>query len=80
MSAASSARIRELNDAFRRSFSGGRVLVTRGVAELDVNDQLEIFARVRTFLDFTDSNDPHGEHDLGAFEHSGTRYFFNRLL
>lgn len=28
------ARIRDLNDAFRRTFSGGRIMMTCGVAEL----------------------------------------------
>ena len=31
---ANAARIRELNDAFRRSFSGGKVVMTAGVDAL----------------------------------------------
>ena len=31
---------------------------------------------VRDFKDFTPDNDPHGEHDFGAVEHDGVRYFW----
>ena len=29
-----------------------------------------------SFEDFTPDNDPHGEHDFGAFEHAGKRIFW----
>ncbi len=28
------------------------------------------------FDSFTEDNDPHGEHDFGAFEHAGQRIFW----
>ncbi|MBL0001421.1 MAG: DUF3768 domain-containing protein [Sphingomonadales bacterium] len=31
---------------------------------------------VRTFNDFTNGNDPYGEHDFGAFTMGGERLFF----
>jgi hypothetical protein len=31
---------------------------------------------VRTFADFSPDNDPHGEHDFGAIEQDGVRYFW----
>ena len=37
-------RIRELNDAFRRSFVGGRVLVTSGVSELPVETNAAVLS------------------------------------
>ena len=68
-------RIRELNDAFRRSFVGGRVMLTAGVNALPVADQAAVLAMVRGFDNFDPENDPYGEHDFLAIEHSGERYF-----
>lgn len=69
-------RIRALNDAFRRSFSGGRVMMTPGVSALGYEDQAAIFQLVRTFEDFDGDNDPYGEHDFGAFDYRGQRYLW----
>jgi hypothetical protein len=54
--------IRLLNDAFRRSFSRGRVLLTANVAELPEDEREAIMAKVRAFEAFDLDNDPHGEH------------------
>ena len=43
------ARARDLNDAFRRSFSGGRVVVTADVAALPEAASSAIVAAVRGF-------------------------------
>lgn len=56
----SRTRIRDLNDAFRRSFSGGRIMLTEGVAGLPAADQATVLETVSTFADFTSDNDPHG--------------------
>jgi len=69
-------RIRELNDAFRRSLSGGKVMMTSGVAALSIVTKSKVLDRVRTFDAFTADNDPHGEHDFGAFEVAGHKFFF----
>lgn len=68
------ARIRELNDAFRRSLSGGQVMVTRGVVAS--GQAMQAIAAVRAFEAFSPSNDPHGEHDFGAFDIKGVRHFW----
>ncbi len=47
-------RVRLLYDAARRILTDGKVFVTRGISALPV--------------DLTPDNDPHGEHDFGAFE------------
>jgi hypothetical protein len=60
-----------LNDAFRRSFDGGRVMVTRGVAALHPFIQGNIIFEVRRFSAFNDQNDPCGEHDFGAIDVDG---------
>lgn len=68
------ARIRELNDRFRNTFVGGRVMLTLGVR---TSENLEAVLRaVKEFKDFDQSNDPHGEHDFGAFEVNGEKFFF----
>ena len=69
-------KIRELNDNLRQTFTGGRVLITRGVAELPTDKQLEIMERVKNFNQFTKNNDPNGEHDFGAFDIDGITYFW----
>jgi hypothetical protein len=69
-------RIRELNDQFRRSFLGGKVVMTRHVADLDPARIATLLDRVRNFDAFTPDNDPHGEHDFGAFEDGGVRFFW----
>jgi hypothetical protein len=71
-----SIRIRELNDLLRRTFTGGRVVMTDGVAALPEADLAQLLARVRTFDAFTNDNDPYGEHDFGSVELAGTTYFF----
>jgi hypothetical protein len=45
-------RIRDLNDAFRRSFSGGWVVMTRGIASLPTAEQVAILDAVRGFAAF----------------------------
>ena len=69
-------RIQALNNQFRISFSGGRVMLTAGVQDL-ASDHLAIaLRRVATFDQFDASNDPYGEHDFGAIEIAGTKLFW----
>ena len=70
------ARIRDLNDAFRRTFSGGRVMMTCGVAELPDLVKAKVLQLVATFDQFTEDNDPHGEHDFGSFELGNQTFFW----
>ncbi|MBB3952804.1 DUF3768 domain-containing protein [Aureimonas jatrophae] len=65
-----------LNDALRRTFTGGQVVLTRGVADLAPLDRLAVLDAVRGFDAFTSGCDPYGEHDFGAVEHGGERYFW----
>ncbi|UXS30664.1 DUF3768 domain-containing protein [Agrobacterium tumefaciens] len=64
--AARAAAIRDKNDAFRKSLSGGRVLLTLGVTNLSDEQRRAIIVAVQTFDDFSPDNDPYGEHDFGA--------------
>jgi hypothetical protein len=71
-------RIRELNDQLRRFPLPpiGELFLTEGVMALPVNERIQILDKVVKFEAFTPDNDPHGEHDFGAFEQDGTRYFW----
>jgi Protein of unknown function (DUF3768) len=70
------SRIAGLNDAFRRSFSGGRVVLTAGVNELPDMVKAEALCLVATYDKFNSSNDPFGEHDFGSFELVGRKFFW----
>ena len=72
----SAERIRELNDRFRTTFQGGRVMMTAGVDALPPDVKATVLRRVRTFSEFTEDNDPHGEHDFGSFEVAGRKFFW----
>src|SRR5260370_16375665 len=70
-------RIRALNDAFRRTFVGGMVMITAGVEAMPVEQRRSLLQKVRAFDAFTDDNDPHGEHDFGAIDEGGVPCFCN---
>ncbi|MCJ2086449.1 DUF3768 domain-containing protein [Methylobacterium sp. E-005] len=69
-------RVRDLNDAFRQSFSGGRIMMTTGVAALPSVARAALLAAVRGFDGFDADNDPHGEHDFGGVTVAGYRCFW----
>ena len=69
-------RIRDLNDEFRRTFVGGVVVVTAGVEAMPAEQRKSLLAKVRAFETFSEDNDPHGEHDFGAVDETGVRYFW----
>lgn len=68
--------VRGLNDGFRQTFAGGTVMLTAGVRELDAAIQCAVLDAVRTFDTFGPEDDPYGEHDFGAVEQEGERYFW----
>jgi hypothetical protein len=70
------ARIRCLNDVLRATFTGGKVVMTDGVAALPETDLARLLADVRSFDEFNGDNDPHGEHDFGSVQLAGRTYFF----
>lgn len=73
-------RIRDLNDEFRQgglgAGRGGRWLVTPGVIALGPAAVLAAARTVRKFDQFTPDNDPHEEHDFGAFDLAGEQLFW----
>jgi Protein of unknown function (DUF3768) len=67
-------RIAQLNDLARTAMGvAGRVVQTSGISALPPADQSRIREKVELFEDFNPGNDPHGERDLGVFEHNGHR-------
>lgn len=70
------ARIRELNDQLRRHGVGGRVVITRGVHALGTEEMCRIVAAVAEFENFTEDNDPWGEHDCAVLTVAGRRIIF----
>ena len=69
------SRIRQLNDDFRATFRGGRVLLTPGILSLAEAIRIDIYKKVSAFNDFNDANDPYQEHDFIAFEIAGAHVF-----
>ena len=68
--------IKILNDAFRHSLQGGRVMLTYGIKTKTHDEIAEILEKVRSFDNFTTANDPYGEHDFGSFDYKGQKIFF----
>jgi hypothetical protein len=69
------AKIRELNDRFRKTFAGGQVMMTAGVAALSPETQRAVPRKIQKFDAFDDGNDPWGEHDFVSIEHEGSTFF-----
>jgi hypothetical protein len=70
------ARIRALNDELRQNFAGGVAVMTSGIAALGAEAVARIVKTIAVFDDFCHANDPHEEHDFGAFDVDGHRVFF----
>ena len=70
-------KIAELNDLCRTALGvGGRFYQTPGIGALPPEDQSAIREKVERFNDFTEDNDPYGEHDFGSFTHKGRKIFW----
>src|SRR5437868_6675676 len=72
----SAARIRELNDTFRKTFAGGKMVMSASVAALPEMVKASALVKLAEFNDFTQENDPHGEHDFLSFEHCSLTFFW----
>jgi len=78
-------KICELNDHVRQRITSpwlipsgvpAKILKTQGIDALPIEEQLIILAAIRDFKDFTEGNDPHGEHDFGSLDHHGQKIFW----
>jgi hypothetical protein len=70
------ARIRKLNDQFRRTFVGGIVAGTDGFGTLGSDLGARFLRAIQAFDDFGEDNDPYGEHDFGAITLDGITVFW----
>ena len=70
------ARIAELNDAFRRAFCGGRVLVTPGVALDPRKDEVVRAVKEYDFSQADPGDDPYGERDFGVIHLGGDKFYW----
>jgi len=68
--------IRQLNDVFRQTFTGGTVLLTPGIQSAGGDHLSELLIRIRTFAAFSEDNDPNHEHDFGGLEWRGEKVFW----
>lgn len=82
------AKIAALNDELRWRLgerpstptkAQGMALMTHGVISLPRATQSLIEAAVRNDQDFTQENDPYGEHDFGSFEIDGAGKIFWKI-
>lgn len=71
-----SEKVRKLNDTFRTTLIGGKIILTPGVAELQVESVKELLKLIPKYQDFNEDNDPYGEHDFGSFEFHSKKFFF----
>ena len=69
-------KIRFLNDELRRSLPNQNAFITTGVAALGADFVERLLKTVTLFDDFHHANDPHQEHDFGAFKVDGHELFF----
>jgi hypothetical protein len=68
--------IRMLNDELRQHLYDGGAIITAGIAALGSNAVMRLVNAIASFNDFCAANDPHGEHDFGAFDFDGKSVMF----
>lgn len=73
--------IQSQNDRFRKGDASipGQIIMTSGLSAL-LQEQsrapLDLIEMVRDYDDFSEDNDPHKEHDFGAFDLNNTKIFW----
>ena len=77
-------KIRELNDLTRKQIFvpqpfkevPATIVHTQGIEALSDCDREAVYLQVRGFTAFCEDNDPHQEHDFGAFDHGNQKIFW----
>jgi len=52
------------------------IVATPSIVNLSQSTRASILEAIRTFDEFTEDNDPYGEHDFGSVNIEGGKYFF----
>ena len=80
------AQITALNDRLRQTLglpgygkALGKVCMTAGIGALPPDVLTSILTTVQRFDNFTEDNDPYGEHDFGAFDCPGAGKVFWKI-
>ncbi len=71
-----SERIRELNDALRKTDVGGRIMLTSGFNAYNSEFKTKALEAIKAFDAFTADDDPYGEHDFVSVEVDGVTVFW----
>ena len=69
-------KIAKLNDQLRQTGINGKIVLTKGVANLSLRTRERALLIVRTYDNFSEDNDPYGEHDFGSFTIEGNKFFW----
>ena len=69
-------KIRSLNDALRRTGSGGMQVITPGIQALGIVDVAKLRHEIALYDAFTADNDPYGEHDFGSLKFRNKTVFW----
>lgn len=68
--------IRALNDVLRATMTSGLVVTTSGVADMPAEQRVRLVQEVQAFDNFSEDNDPHGEHDFGSIKLDSETFFW----
>lgn len=76
---------RDLNDAFRKTFVGGIVVIERDLAGMKPEVKARVMEAVRDYTGFDSENDPDGDHRSGAVKIGLDQFswkieYYNRTL
>ena len=72
-------RIAQLNDQFRMTGVGGKIVLTQGVANLGEDMVFKIILALRGYADWGEENDPWGEHDFGVITLAEARKVYFKI-
>lgn len=72
------SQIRTQNDKLRQGQPMGHasIVLTQGIMSFGRETIDEIKTKIASFVAFDEDNDPHHEHDFGAFSYEGHKIFF----
>ena len=72
-------RIAFLNDHFRMTGVGGKIVMTRGIANLGEEMVANIINAMREYTAWSKNNDTYGEHDFGVIKLADPQKVFFKI-